>query len=520
MIRQTKTENGLVRGIEAADPRITVFRGVPFAAPPTGKNRWRTPQPCPDWEGVRECVHFAPISVQNTPGIGDSLYNREWHVDPEVPMDEDCLYLNIWTGAMSVDERRPVLVWYFGGGYQCGYTREMEFDGERLARKGIVVVSVNYRVNVFGFLAHPQLTKEQSDAPSNFGSLDQKAGLEWVVRNIANFGGNPAAITIAGQSAGGASVMSQLACAENEDKIARAVVMSGMIGNPYEEERFGKPTPLAEAEQLGEEFFDFLGVNSLEEARALDAFYIRDRYSEFAINHSCMFTVLDGAFCKEDPYEKLVAGNSIAVPLMAGNTSDEFPNYIKAQDREQFYQKTREFFGEKADEFLAFEENQKETTEGFAPVSGIEYSVKHAFLKRAEKAEKEAAKDTGKSIGADTSADKKYTSYYYRFDADIPGWDKAGTFHSCDLWFFFETLAKCWRPFDGHHYDLARQISSYFVNFIKNGDPNGRDSNGNELPQWNPYTAADHYEMSFTKNGAAGGDTEHARMRFLLEHVE
>ncbi len=502
MIRQTKTENGLVRGIEAADPRITVFRGVPFAAPPTGKNRWRAPQPCSDWEGVRECVHFAPISVQDTPGIGDSLYNREWHVDPEVPMDEDCLYLNIWTGAKSVDERRPVLVWYFGGGYQWGYTREMEFDGERLARKGIVVVSVNYRVNVFGFLAHPQLTKEQPDAPSNFGSLDQKAGLEWVVRNIANFGGDPNLITIAGQSAGGASVMSQLACAENEGKIARVVVMSGMIGNPYEETRFGKPTPLAKAEKLGEEFFDFLGVNSLEEARALDAFYIRDRYAEFAENHPRMFTVLDGAFCKEDPYEKLVMGKSIAVPLMAGNTSDEFLNCIKAQDREQFYQKVRVLFGEKADEFLTFEENQKETPEGFAPVSGIEYSVKRAFLKRAE------------------AADKKCASYYYRFDADIPGWDNAGTFHSCDLWFFFETLAKCWRPFDGHHYDLARQISSYFVNFIKTGDPNGSDSNGNELPQWNPYTEADRYEMSFTKDGAAGGNTERARMRFVLDYVE
>lgn len=223
MIRQTKTENGLVRGIEAADPRITAFRGVPFAAPPTGKNRWRAPQPCENWEGIKDCARFAPISVQDTPGIGDSLYNREWHVDQDVPMDEDCLYLNIWTGAKSVDDRRPVLVWYFGGGYQWGYTREMEFDGERLARQGVVVVTVNYRVNVFGFLSHPQLTKEQPEAPSNFGSLDQKAGLEWVVRNIANFGGDPNKITIAGQSAGGASVMSQLACEENEGKISGAL---------------------------------------------------------------------------------------------------------------------------------------------------------------------------------------------------------------------------------------------------------------------------------------------------------
>ena len=181
MIRQTKTENGLVRGIEAADPRITAFRGVPFAAPPTGKNRWRAPQPCENWEGIKDCARFAPISVQDAPGIGDSLYNREWHVDQDVPMDEDWLYLNIWTGAKCVDDRRPVLVWYFGGGYLWGYTRVMEFVGERLARQGVVVVTVNYRVNVFGFLSHPQLTKEQPEAPSYFGSLDQMAGLEWVV---------------------------------------------------------------------------------------------------------------------------------------------------------------------------------------------------------------------------------------------------------------------------------------------------------------------------------------------------
>ncbi len=202
MIREAKTENGWVRGIEAADPRITVFKGIPFAAPPIGENRWRAPQPAADWEGIRDAFRFAPISMQSTPGLGTDVYCKEWHVDPEIPMDEDCLYLNVWTSAKSVDEKQPVLVWYFGGGLQWGYPSEMEFDGERLAKRGVVVVTVNYRINCFGFLAHKELTKEAPEAPTNFGNLDQQAGLRWVVRNIASFGGDPEQITIAGQSAG------------------------------------------------------------------------------------------------------------------------------------------------------------------------------------------------------------------------------------------------------------------------------------------------------------------------------
>ncbi|MCQ2539903.1 MAG: carboxylesterase family protein, partial [Acetatifactor sp.] len=180
MIRIAKTENGLVEGLPAADPRITSFKGIPFAAPPVGKNRWRAPQPAEDWEGIRLAHEFAPISMQSTPGLGTDIYCREWHVDPEIPMSEDCLYLNIWTGAKSADEKQPVLIWYFGGGLQWGYPPEMEFDGERIARRGVIVVSVNYRINCFGFMCHPEITAEAPEAPANFGNLDQKAGLEWV----------------------------------------------------------------------------------------------------------------------------------------------------------------------------------------------------------------------------------------------------------------------------------------------------------------------------------------------------
>ena len=191
MIRTAVTENGVVMGIEAADPRITAFKGIPFAEPPVGENRWRAPQPCQDWEGVLDASRFAPISVQDTPGVGDDIYCREWHVDSNIAMDEDCLYLNVWTSAKSTDEKQPVLVWFFGGGLQWGYTSEMEFDGERIARRGITVVTVNYRLNAFGFLAHPDITAQQSEAPTNFGHLDQQAGLKWVIRNIEAFGGTP-----------------------------------------------------------------------------------------------------------------------------------------------------------------------------------------------------------------------------------------------------------------------------------------------------------------------------------------
>ncbi len=486
MIRIARTENGLVRGIEAADPRITAFKGVPFAAPPIGENRWRAPQPCGNWEGIRDAYRFAPISVQDRPGVGTDIYCREWHVDPDIAMDEDCLYLNIWTGAKSAEERQPVLVWFFGGGLQWGYPAEMEFDGERLARRGVVVVTVNYRINVFGFLAHPQITAEQPDAPANFGNLDQQAGLRWVVRNIAAFGGDPDNITIAGQSAGGGSVLSQIACPANKGLFRKAVVMSGMIRSPYGEGGIGTPEPLASAEKNGADFFEFLGVSTLEEARKLDAFHILHKYGEYVQTHRRMFSVEDGRFCVGEPLRLIAEGNCVDVPIMAGNTGDEFPNFLRADSEEELRQKAEKAFGEtQAQKFLAFGEAHRADRPGFyAKVSGIECTAKSLFREK-------------KRLGSANDY------YYYRFDAEIPGWDHPGTFHSVDLWFFFETLAKCWRPFVGKHYDLARQMCNYWANFIKTGNPNGPDADGAPMPEWIPYTDETPCNMVFGRGGAA-----------------
>lgn len=504
MIRKVKTENGWVQGIEAADPRITAFKGIPFAVPPVGENRWRAPQPCESWDGVKEAYRFAPIAVQDTPGLGDDVYCREWHVDPDIAMDEDCLYLNVWTGAKAADEKRPVLVWFYGGGLQWGYPAEMEFDGERLARRGVVVVTVNYRINVFGFLAHPQLTREQPDAPGNFGSLDQQAGLKWVVRNIAAFGGDPANITIAGQFAGGGSVLSQMACPDNHGLFQKAVVMSAMIRNPYGEDAVGVPEPLEEAQQNGADFFEFLGVKNLEEARRLDVFYIRDKYNEFAQTHRRMFTVLDKKFCVGDPLRLFLEGKCVDVPIMAGNTADEFPNFITAGSDEELKSQAEALYGERADEFLAFPEARQNDGNGhYATVSGIECTVKGLFAA------------CGRKNGGGQN------NYYYRFAPDIPGSDNPGTFHSVDLWFFFETLAKSWRPFVGRHYDLSRLMCNYWANFIKTGNPNGEDADGSRMPEWKPYTDEAPCEMIFSSDGAfADCSEESAFKRFLMKEIE
>ena len=449
MLRETQVENGKVKGLPGNDPRITVYKGIPFAAPPVGENRWKAPQPCPDWEGTLQAYEFGPISMQDTPGVGDGLYDREWHVDPDIKNSEDCLYLNIWTPAKKAQEKLPVLVWIYGGAFQWGYTAEMEFNGEALAKRGIVVVSIAYRLGCFGFMAHPEITKESPDAPSNFGLLDQRAGLLWVKRNIAAFGGDPDNIAIGGQSAGGASVQHQLCLPENRDIIKRAAIFSGFIKLNNSDADIFNPLGLTEAEDLGKEFFDCLGVNNLSKARQLSAKQLLEGYNRFVSSHRRMFPIVDNIFCCEDPTEKIMNGNSIDVPILSGNTTDEFSE---------------------------------------AGVNMVELSTKEVFLKASKK-----------------HPDQNY--FYYRFDPDIPGDGHKGdsypgTFHSCDLWFFFNTLHLCHRPYQGRHFDLANQMCDYFANFIKTGNPNGNDNAGNPLPRWESYRVEALCEMEFLGSGA------------------
>ncbi|WP_150275970.1 carboxylesterase/lipase family protein [Paenibacillus tepidiphilus] len=499
MLRLVSVENGKVQGLPAADPRITSFKGIPFAAPPVGENRWRAPQPAEDWEGVLQAYQFAPVSMQVRQEINDdNIYTREWAVEPDIAMSEDCLYLNVWTPAKHADEKLPVYVWYFGGGLQVGHPAEMEFDGERIARRGIVVVTINYRLNVFGFLCHPEITAEAPEAPANFGNLDQQAATRWVKRNIAAFGGDPDKITIGGQSAGGGSVMSQLTSPQNEGLFQRAIVQSGVFTKLYSDMVMpGLRNSLEEAELEGVQFLSYLGVSSLAEARKLDAVYLRDKAVEYG---GFWGTVPDHRFQTGNPFELFLRNERWMVPVMFGHTSSEFFAVPEVNTFEELGKLAEDRFGGDADAFLAIcgvpsgniDEARKK-----ASVSVIEYAIR--LLARAN---------------SETGAHAPL--YYYNFDAEIPGWDQPGTFHSVDLWFFFETLAKCWRPFVGKHYDLARQMCNYWANFIRTGDPNGTDTTGLELPRWEPYTE-EPYGMLFA-DGAEGSLQEPGEMMaFLVE---
>ena len=464
MLRETKTENGWVRGIPAADPRITAFKGVPFAAPPVGGLRWRAPQPAADWEGVRDCARFGPISMQETPGVGGSFYNKEWHVDPEIPMGEDCLYLNIWTPAKSADEKLPVMVWIFGGGMTCGYTAEMEFDGERIARRGVILVSVNYRLNAFGFLAHPELTAEAAEhgeVGTNFGLLDQQAGIRWVKRNIAAFGGDPGNITVFGQSAGGRSTWMQVVSPSNQGLFQKAIVQSGALDSGI-----ATYPDLSQAEKEGVDFLKDLGVKTIAEARKIPAEDLLKK--ALACRPFRWGPIIDGSFLPISPVQAFARHQENDVALMAGNTVDEVRAFRSAATAEDFREQMSARYGE---DWPAFDR----AANVHDPDSLRRYYDSPGFN----------TFEIGNHYAAAKRMESGKPTYLYRFGPEIPG-DGAGSFHSSDLWFVFETLAKCWRPFRGVHYDLARRMCNYWTNFAKTGDPNGPDGDGRPMPQWQP----------------------------------
>jgi para-nitrobenzyl esterase len=475
MLRKVTVENGIVEGIPAADARITAFKGIPFAAAPVGDLRWKAPKPAKNWEGVLKAYTFGPLAMQETPGLNpNDIYTNEWHVDSDVPISEDCLQLNVWTPAKRVDEKLPVMIWIYGGGLNVGYPSEMEFDGERIARRGVILVSINYRVNVFGFLSHPELTAEDPVKSTNFGHWDQKFAIEWVKRNIAAFGGDPNNLLIFGQSAGGGSTQIQVASPLNKGLFQKAIVHSGGGLLPPAN---NAPT-LDKAEKMGEKFFEFIGVKTLKEARALDAKYVLQKGREFG--RMVWGSIIDGTLIPDYPTNIFLQNKRNPVAIMTGNTLGEFPVRSRANSVEEFEAEARKKFGEDAGRYLAIAQKG---------ANGLDDMINNTAYNRFE---------IGNLLWADANAALGAGKmYYYNFDPEIPGPDHPGSFHSSDLWFAFETLAKCSRPYVGKHYDLARQMCNYWTNFSKSSDPNGNDADGSAMPYWKETSAGATYPMFF-----------------------
>ena len=492
--RKVRIESGELQGIFGYDPRITVFKGIPYAAPPVGALRWRAPQPVKPWEGVRLAAEYGPMAVQNVPGLDPKeFWTKELHpAGPEFEMSEDCLYLNVFTPAKKGDEKLPVLLYIHGGGLQGGYPYEIEFDWEHMARKGIVVVTIAYRLGLFGFLSHPWLSEEAPEDPKgSYGYLDQLAAIKWTYRNIEAFGGDPEKITIAGQSAGAGSVLTQLSSPMAKPYFRAAIVQSGIIMPFRDTAGSGRNSTVESAEKAGEAFFKAANFGSLEEARAVDALKLHEMNKSLSPDgRGFRFSPpIDGIFQTETSVSALRNDHWGDKPVIFGYTTDELGMFNR--------------FSGKLPQSMA-------ELEACAEVYG---DRKEAFLEACGCSTDEDVKNLGDSdafcalvcstiMAGKIRADQGRKSWLYEFGVQIPGEDNPGVYHGAELPFAYDALARMWRPYQGWHYDMARIVSSYWVNFIKTGDPNGLTNYGEALPEWHEFTLKNPKQMVFSTTAA------------------
>lgn len=471
---RVKTMNGILEGI--AESGVRIFKGIPFAAPPVGNLRWREPQPVANWAGVRKAAKFGPRAMQ-APIFGDMGFRSDG-------VSENCLYLNVWTPAVSGNEQLPVLVYFYGGGFVAGDGSEPRYDGESMARRGIVSVTVNYRLGVFGFMAHPELTKESPHrASGNYGLLDQAAALQWVAQNIAAFGGNPKKITIAGESAGSVSVSAQMASPLSKNKIAGAIGESGSLLGTL------PAIPLDTAEQRGIAFAKSIGVHSLAELRAVPAEKLLEASMKF--NPFRFSLAIDGYFFPKNPYDIYEAGEQARVPLLVGWNSQEMDyrallegasptiaNYTKA---------VQKLYGEHAAEALkvynaAADADVEQAATDLAGDRFIGFSTwkwsnlhskgsgkpvyRYLYARPRPQMRPEMGNASAGLAGGVTK-----DSVTTQSPKPAPA---RGAVHSAEIEYALGNLPTNrvydWQPED---YKVSEILQTYFANFIKTGDPNG-----------------------------------------------
>ena len=464
---QVKTSAGIVEGKD--DGAVRSFLGIPYAQPPVGDLRWKPPVPAAKWDGVRKTTDFGSHCLQGNP-FGDMVMR-----DPGG--SEDCLSLNIWAPSNPSSKKLPVMVWIYGGGFVAGSTSEGRQDGAHLAQQGVIVVSMNYRLNIFGFFVHPELAKESPHAASgNYGLMDQTLALHWVHDNIAAFGGDPDNVTIFGESAGSFSVSAQMASPLAKGLFNKAIGESGAAFS-RSGLSFGS---LAEREEKDTKLVkEKLGVSTLAELRALPADKLLDVFGKAGPDAFDFGPNIDGYFLPQQVPEIFAAGKQNDVPLLAGWNHDEGSFVIESSPQppsaESMKALAEKDFGDKAQEFLKLYPTD---TPAHVFRSAEDYASDQ-FIALSTWSWIEAQSKTG-----------KHAIYRYRFDMapPLPGkkWEPTA-YHSAEIEYVFGQLdSKAGVPWRSEDRALSEQMMKYWSNFAKNGDPNGPG-----LPKWPKYISAD-----------------------------
>lgn len=403
-----------MKGVETSTPGVVVYRGIPYAAAPVGDLRWKEPQPVKPWEGVKVADTFSAASVQ-TPHDGTNTYTPEFFFNGDPEFSEDCLYLNVWTNkAGKTDAKLPVAVWIHGGGFTGGWGHEIEMDGEAWAKKGVILVTFNYRLGVFGFLSHPLLSKELARTSGNFGILDQIAALKWVKNNIAAFGGDPSNVTVFGQSAGGRSVENLIQSPLTDGLFAKAIMMSAGGADPNQ-----AITDNEAIENTTKEIFDAMGLTTIEkmrEASTEEIFNLQSEYRKTGGKARLATSVIIDGYINHTTTSDAVESSIIKdIPYMMGYTRNDM--------------------GSRAMTITRFAEIRAEQGK---PVYLYEFARPLA-------------------------------------DSETNPHPLKGSFHSSELWFVFNTLSQSDRPFVQSDYELSETMVDAWTNFAKfsNPDPDG-----------------------------------------------
>lgn len=486
-----KTSYGILEGLDISG--IKTFKGVPFAAPPTGDNRWREPQPLQPWQGIRECHDYAPDPMQE-PIFGDMNFGAD-------SISEDCLYLNIWTPAITMNEKLPVLIYFNGGGLMAGSGSEPRYAGMAMARRGMICVTANYREGIFGFFAHPELSKETAYKGSgNYGFLDQQAAIRWVHENISLFGGDPERITIAGESAGSMSVSALMASPLSRGLFAQAIGSSGSV---IADKRVKS---LAEAEKAGVEMMRRMGYKNVKEMRKVPAEVLMKQAN---VRNVPVYNI-DNHFLTEQPFATYAAGRQMRVPLLVGGNSLEMSpaayfGYITMSGREitmEDIAKTASgMFGDNTDEMLSLygitapDDIYKQPGIDLCGDLFLAYSTwrwgnihnatsGQPVYRYLYSRERPKIMIEGKVAGL-AGGVKDKTEAEEVVENKIP--EIHGAVHSADIEYAMGNLPTNrvydWQPED---YMVSDIFMGYYANFVKTGNPNGIG-----LPQWLPLDNSD-----------------------------